>query len=373
VRRLEHVSGGGSTSSATSRNRVPSVRIIGRMCTFPSMTAVPTRPQAEIAVPFPATQPPGYEWFDDEPVFDPERHLALEEPDEILTLADLGYTSDEIAGTATPVAATSPFRVLSDEGADVMIATARRLRPFCKPAGERIERVVRGGCYRSRWLRDLCTSTELTQHMADIYGTSIAPHPMVGHLGHMNFEPSRIDTAVDKWHHDTIPLDFVMMVTDPVSTPGGRFEYFLGTKAEAAAMRQRGEVPPPERVVAPDFAGPGSVIALHGDMVVHRGGPLTDLAERMTMVNAYVATDPALRAQSRNADLIGVDDPEALFTEWAKSAAWRSRSRLDAIVAAEGFESDVDVVAESLENAIDDVRRAIDEMRAGPQTISHYE
>ena len=37
-----------------------------------------------IAVPFPATQPPGYDWFDDEPVFDPDRHLQLEEPAEIL-------------------------------------------------------------------------------------------------------------------------------------------------------------------------------------------------------------------------------------------------------------------------------------------------
>ena len=330
-------------------------------------------PSADVAVPFPSVLPDGYEWFDGEPVFDPERDLRLEQPEQITTLADLGYTSGEIEDKATTIAATSPFRVLSDEGAETMLAVGRRLRQFCRPAGERIERVVRGGCYRSRWLRDLCLSPEVTQHFAEIYGTSVAPHPMVGHLGHLNYEPSRIETAVDKWHHDTIPLDYVMMVTDPAAARGGRFEYFLGTKAEAAAMRTRGETPPADRVVAPQFPGPGSVIGLHGDMVVHRGGPLTDLAERITMVNAFVATDTTLDAQSRNRDLIGVDDPEALYTEWAKAVAWRSASRLDRLIARPGFSPDIAAVADELEWAVEDVRTAIAEMRDGQGEIEHYE
>ena len=81
-----------------------------------------------IAVPFPDTQPPGYEWFADEPVFDPARHLQLEAPTDIVLLADLGYSEEEIATKATPVAASSPFRILSDEGAEVMLTIARRLR-----------------------------------------------------------------------------------------------------------------------------------------------------------------------------------------------------------------------------------------------------
>ena len=324
-------------------------------------------------MPFPSGLPNGYEWLDREPTFDPAVHLDLEVPGEVITLADLGYSADDIAGTATSLAATTPFRILSHEGAAVMLETARRLRTFCRPAGERIERVVRGGCYRSRWLADLCTSPELTQHLADIYGTSIAPHPMVAHLGHINYEPSRIDTAVDKWHHDTIPIDFVMMVTDPAETPGGRFEYFMGTKAEAAELKARGETPPPDRVVAPDFPGPGSAIALHGDMVVHRGGPLTELAERITMVNAYVATDPDAAAQSRTSDLIGVDDPETLYTEWAKMVAWRARGQLGRLIDAPGFTADVDVVTAELEAAVAEIGEAIEQMRAGQQPISHYE
>ena len=62
-------------------------------------------------------------------------------------------------------------------------------------------------------------------------------------------------------------------------------------RAELAAA---GKTPPPERTVAPEFPGPGHAIALHGDMVVHRAGPLTELTERISMVNGYVALDTEL-------------------------------------------------------------------------------
>ena len=325
-----------------------------------------------VAVPFPKTQPAGYEWFDDEPTFDPELHLQLEEPDEVIMLSDLGYDQDEIAAKATAVAASSPFRMLSDEGAAVMLRVARRLRAFARPAGDRIERMVRGGCYRSRWLRDLCISQKVSNHLERIYGVAVAPHPMPLQMGHINFEPSRLDEAVDKWHHDTIPLDYVMPVTDPAEVAGGRFEYFLGTKQEAAALAAEGRTPPPERTVGPDFGGPGYAVALQGDMVVHRAGPLTEPCERISMVSAYVALDTAVDEQSRTADLIIVDDHEALWTEWAKMAAWRARGRLESLIDGLGFTGDRDAVIAELESAVGDVQQAIEEMRAGERMTEHY-
>jgi len=325
-----------------------------------------------IAVPFPETQPAGYTWLDDEPRFDPERDLQLEAPSEIVLLEDLGYSAEEIATKATPVAASSPFRVLSDEGAATLIETARQLRQFVRPAGDRIQNMLRGGCYRSRWLRDLCTSQELSDHLEAIYGIPIAPHPMPVHLGHMNFEPNSIDNAIDKWHHDTLPLDFVMMVTDPQDVDGGRFEYFEGTKHEAAELAAAGQTPPAERTVAPEFPGPGYAIALHGNMVVHRAGPLYSLDERISMVNGYVALDTSRDDQSRSADLFVVDDHEVLFTEWAKMAAWRSNGRLAALIEELPFTSNKDAVIEELEHAIADAQRAIDEMRAGERQMEHY-
>ena len=323
-------------------------------------------------MPFPETQPGGYEWFDGEPVFDPEHHLQLEEPDEVIMLADLGYEQAEIDTKATPVAASSPFRILSDEGAAVMLGVARRLRSFARPAGNRIERMTRSGCYRSRWLRDLCISQQVSDHLQRIYGTAIAPHPMPVHLGHINYEPSRIEAAIDKWHHDTIPLDYVMTVTDPATVPGGRFEYFLGTKHEAADLAAQDRTPPPERTEAPEFAGSGYAIALHGDMVVHRAAPLVKSKERISMVNGYVALDTTLDDQSRTADLIIVDDHESLWTEWAKMAAWRSGERLQSLIAGLEFNRDRDAVIADLESAVVDVQQAIEEMRAGERMTEHY-
>ncbi len=326
-----------------------------------------------VAVRFPSTQPPGYSWLDDEPSFDAARHLQLEAPATTTSLVEFGYSPEMIAPSATSVAVSAPFRVMSDEGAAVLLDTCRRLRGFAKRAGNRIENTVRGGCYRSRFLRDLCTDPSLTELMSQIYGCDVAPHTMPLHLGHLNYEPSNVHEAVDKWHHDTIPLDFVMIVSDPNQLPGGRFEYFVGTKAEAAELASRGERPPADRVVAPDFPGPGHAIALHGDMVVHRGGPLTEQAERITMVNAYVALDRTKADQSRSRDLIGVDDESHLYTEWVKHVAWRSEGRLAALVESTGFGLDRDQAIDALEAAVADVTRAIDDMRAGQRDAEHYE
>ena len=163
-----------------------------------------------------------------------------------------------------------------------------------------------------------------------------------------------------------------MAVTDPADVPGGRFEYCLGTKHEVEALAAQGRTPPPDRTVAPDFGGPGHAIALHGDMVVHRAAPLTTLAERVSMVNGYVALDTAVDEQSRTADLIIVDDHEALWAEWAKMAAWRSKGRLQSLIDEIEFTSDREAVVARLESAAADVQKAIDEMRAGEKMTEHY-
>jgi len=325
-----------------------------------------------IAVPFPDTTPAGYEWLDDEPTFDPDRHLQLESPEKVVLLADLGYDDAEIATKATPVAASSPFRVLSDEGAQIMLEIARRLRPFCNNAGTRIENALRGACYRSRWMRDMCLSQDVSHHLESIYGIAIAPHPMPMHLGHMNFPPTSVGAAIDKWHHDTLPLDYVMMVTDPATVDGGRFEYFVGTKHEAAELAARAETPPADRIVAPEFDGPGYAIALHGDMVVHRAGPLFSPGERISMVNGYVSLDAGADRQSRTADLIGVDPEGVLYTEWAKMAAWRSAGRLQSLIDELPFTDDRDWIIGQLESAIAEVRTATTEMQSGQRPAKHY-
>ena len=146
------------------------------------------------------------------------------------------------------------------EGSEVMLETARRLRTYSKRAENRIENTVRGECYRSKWFRALCISQDVNDLMASIYQTEISPHTMPVHLGHLNYQPSKLEEAVDKWHHDTIPLDYVMMVSDPATLSGGGFEYFMGTKMEAEELSKQGKTPPRDRVKAPKFPGPGYAV-----------------------------------------------------------------------------------------------------------------
>jgi hypothetical protein len=325
------------------------------------------------AVPFPSAQPANYEWFDDEPTFNPSRHLALEKPASVQYLTDFGYSEDELELIASKVAVSSPFRVLSDEGAEVLLQVARNLRQHAISC-ERIENMVRGGCYRSKFLRDLCIDPSLTDLMCEIYQTDVAPHTMPLHLGHMNFSPDDLSRAVDKWHHDTLPLDIVMMVTDPTKLDGGQFEYFVGTKAEMEALAKEGKTPPRDRVEAPPFLGPGYAIALHGNMVVHRGAPLNKAGERISMVNGYVSMDTSREDQHRHKDLTLVDDPEALYAEWAKHAAWRARNRLDSLLGNLEFSSDRLAVAAQLDDAIADAKKAVEEMSdLGEHQMHHYE
>ncbi|MBX2840029.1 MAG: hypothetical protein KTR35_24445 [Gammaproteobacteria bacterium] len=326
-----------------------------------------------LAIPFPSTQPPGYTWLEDEPEFDPAKHLALEPPASTTSLREFGYPDEVIATKATKVAVSSPFRILSDEGAAVMLDTARRLRNHAVGC-ERIENMVRGGCYRSRFLRDLCLDPSVTQIMCDIYQADVAPHTMPVHLGHMNYSPEEAGRAVDKWHHDTLPVDYVMMVTDPATLDGGEFEYFVGTKEEMAELAAQGRTPPKDRVVAPHFPGPGYAIALHGDMVVHRGAPLNTHGERISMVNGYVSTDTSADDQHRHKDLKLVDNPDCLYSEWARHAAWRARGRLDSLIEGLAFSSDKTAIATELESAVEDIRVAVAEIRDDDTiTMEHYE
>ncbi|MBX2879455.1 MAG: hypothetical protein KTR32_05945 [Granulosicoccus sp.] len=326
---------------------------------------------SQTAVPFPTTQPQGYEWLDDEPSFDPALHLQLESPVQKIYLSEFGYSDEEISRKASRVGATSPFRILSPAGAEILLSIARRLRAHAIRC-ERIENMVRGGCYRSRWLRDLCINPALTDLMSEIYEVDVAAHTMPLHLGHMNFSPDDLSRAVDKWHHDTLPLDFVMMVTDPATLDGGQFEYFMGTKDEMAALAAEGKTPPEDRVVAPSFPGAGSAIALHGDMIVHRGAPLNKAAERISMVNGYVALDTSSDDQHRHKDLTLVDDPEALYVEWARHSAWRARNRLDSLINELEYTADRKAVAASLEHAIADVSQSIIDMRDDDDHVMHH-
>ena len=147
----------------------------------------------------------------------------------------------------------------------------------------------------------------------------------------------------------------------------------MGTKMEAEELSKNGKTPPRELIKSPLFPGPGYAVALHGNMVVHRGEPLTKPGERITMVNGYVSTNCLVDDQSRSRDLIGIDDPPSLYTEWAKHTSWRTQNRLKKIIDPMSFNQSPKQVLEKLESAAKDLLKTIDDLKSGPREAKHYE
>ena len=311
---------------------------------------------------FPNTLPDGYHYIDNEPNYDPNIHLALEFPKHSHNLHDLGYSQEDIDKCPTDYGVSGVTRLLSDEGVRVLMKTAQSLRKYSSSGGERIQHLLRGCVYRSKFLRDLCLCPKVSEFLSQIYGIPVAPHSIPLHLGHFNFAPDDLTRAVDKWHIDTIGFDYVMMVSDPNQQVGGRFQYFLGTKKEIQEIKDNNQSIPEDRIISPEFPGPGYIIVMQGNMVVHRGAKLEQPFDRVTMVNGYVPLDLDSVDPSRFFDLKTVDPHQLLFPEWARHKAWLSKGKLNRIIEELPFTDDRELIINKLKSAIEDVETAIKDL-----------
>ena len=272
-------------------------------------------------------RPAGYEPLADEPDFAAKRDLALEAPRQTASLSDFGYAPNEVAACPSDFAVTSVFRLLSDEGAARLYEVCKRLEVFAA-GNPRIERCVRGGVYRSAFLRDLCISPEVAEFLSKICGVALLPHTIPHQLGHINYAPKTAGKNVDKWHVDTLRYDYVMFVTDPKKNKGGAFQYFCGRKQELAELKKRGEAPPANKVVSPAMPGAGYAVFQQGNMVAHQAKGLDAPGERITMVNGYIVRDPAFPDYTRYDQLLFADPPEVATAEYARHIALQARRLL---------------------------------------------
>lgn len=321
---------------------------------------------------FPTILPDGFPVLEHEPAFNPARHLALERPDDIVTLQDLGYAQEEIAACPTELGITSCFRILSDEGVACLLDVARRLTPYIRGV-ERISRMVRGGAYQSRFLRDLCLSRDVAGWVSEICGAPMLAHSIPHQLGHLNYNPLKLGANVDKWHVDTLRIDYVMFVTDPHEVEGGEFQYFRGTRHEAKALRDAGKMLPADRTITPRLPGPGYAVLQQGNMVVHRATGLRRPAERITMVNGYVPRDPNFPDYTRFDQLYLADPPHIAASEYARHVAWIGRERLQAFIDRSLYSADRAALAAELDEVAAFLSRTSADIRnAGDAPMEHF-
>ena len=331
------------------------------------------------ALDFPAKLPHGYVERDGEPPFDPGRHLALERPERSWTLADLGYDEAAVAAAPSPLAATAPFRLLSREGAQTLEAIALDLRGHAQRTGalegfesNRNQTFLAGGVYRSRFIRDLCRCPEILEHCSEIAGTRLGPHSLPSQQVYINYAPEQVQADVDIWHADSIGFDYVLLASDPATFEGGAFEFFLGTRQEAAALLGLSEQTlnrggatgiPEARVQSLRFPGPGYALLQQGNYVVHRARRLTRPGQRVTLVPGLVPLDSSLDDATNLTRIAGYGEP-GIPAEIARHGAWRARAKLAAFLGGVDMNADAARLREELAAAAVDIERALEALEA---------
>ena len=314
---------------------------------------------------FPRQAPPTYEQLRDEPAFDPRRHLALEPPSKVWTLSDLGYPAARIRECASEVAVAGPFRLLSPEGVEAARTVAAALRRVSRTS-DRTANYVAGGVYRSRFLRELCQCREITGFLSEITGCELLPHSMPSQQIYINYAPEDLSRAVDTWHVDSIGFDYVLLINDPATFSGGRFQFFRGTKEEAAEILKitadslTGPIQrelPAERIVTPEFPAAGYAIFQQGNLVMHRATRLMQRAERTTFVPGLVARDTRFPDPTLSG-VTGWGEP-GIVAEFARHKAWLVRSRLEQLIEGIDLATEPDQLRDKLRASVADVLEAI--------------
>lgn len=313
---------------------------------------------------------PYNERITNEPEFNPATHLSLELPENVFTLSDLGYESP-LMPIPTNIAATSCFRVLSDEGAAALYQVCKQLEVFTT-SNPRIARNVRGGVYRSAFLRDLALSSDIAEHMSKILGTPLAPHGMPHQLAHLNFNPLTPGANVDKWHYDTLQIDYVMFVTDPNSVEGGEFQYFKGTRDEFCEIKALNKKIPTERIIAPTMPGPGYAVLMQGDHVVHQARGIKD-GERITLVNGYTYKNSGAKDYSALGQLIHADPEPTVLAEYTRHMALRCTQQLQNAINTPDFHANTKSHASTLRLARQELDDAIEKLESHKyEDIVHF-
>lgn len=263
-----------------------------------------------------AVAPPGFERLVADEPWDPTRHLEIVEPARVTMLEEWG------AGAAgptalSPVAITSPFRFLSDEGVTRLQAICAELEQFAV-GDERIPKKVRGSIYRSQFLRGMTHDPAILDLLRRLSQAPLEPHPVSHHAVHLNYAPDDLSLNVDQWHRDAVAFDYVMMVSDPRPMVGGRFEYFEGSVEEGRDLLVDGSGLPDQRVVSPDFPGAGWVVLQQGHRVLHRACRLEERFPRITLVASFWAPVPALEDPTDLPTLLRADTREIALVEWTR-------------------------------------------------------
>ena len=303
--------------------------------------------------------PPGYEPLETDVAWD-SAYLELVPPERVHLLDEFG---EGAAGPTalSPVAITSPFRLLSDEGVRVLQTICAELEKDAW-GNERIAKRARGGVYRSEFLSGLSSDPALIDFLSGLAQVRVERHPVSHHAVHINYAPDDLERNVDQWHRDAISFDYVLMVSDPRPMKGGRFEYFVGSVEEGKELIESGKGLPSDRVASPHFPGPGWAVFQQGHRVLHRAGRLHERYPRITLVGSFWTPHPEIDDPTDLPTMRKADGREIALVEWSRYVALVTARKLERFAETHtDFARPLEEVRQALAASIADVETAVGE------------
>jgi len=302
-------------------------------------------------------RPPGYRLTESDVPWDP-RYLGLGPEPAVHSFAEFGDVPDEVL--LSPVAVTEPFRLLSDEGAEVALRIARELERLA--ATDVRSKRMRGCTYRSRFFDGMYRDPALLSYLSRLAEADLRPHPVGHHRVQLNFAPEELSKAVDVWHYDVVAFDFVMLLTDPGPMKGGNTEFFHGTVAEGEALLRAGRALPADRIIPVAYPAAGWAFFQQGHQVLHRVAPLAEPYPRISLVASYYCADPAFREPTVLPVLRKADGQQTALVEWASYAAYRAKAKLESFLASQpDFGLPLSEVRDRLQACIAEAEQAVSE------------
>lgn len=226
----------------------------------------------DCAVPVPVLlKDPDMEIYTDEPVFDPDIHLSMTEPDFVVLLDGFQHVA-KAPRLSQPVAAngdsqlayTGPFRILSDEGYRVLRMILEREMAH-RTSDERHPAKIRHSGYRSKWIQDFNRCPRILEHLSNMAGdVRVLPTTLQSSYSHVNIGYSG-GSNIDSFHRDSVPYVLILLACDMTNTVGGELQLIEQDPKDAFRLIEeyKGQVPN-EYVRTIDYLGQNSCVFMQG-------------------------------------------------------------------------------------------------------------
>lgn len=164
-------------------------------------------------------------------------------------------------------------------------------------------------------------------HYSAFAGKPLCPATFGMHSAQVNVGKTGFaNTAVDKWHFDSVDYVVVVILSDLEGMVGGELEVLrlnLGGKEATLKLQETGI--PLEHVESHSYQTTGHGIFAQGSKIMHRVTPVIEAKEdRLSLILSFTTTD--VFAQDNTRSVKFSKDPENIASwEMAKHAAWRVR------------------------------------------------